>query len=297
MSKMNVIRFIVVRNSLLLFVTLSLCCVDAKGEERTGSEGVEEVLQAKSRSDLSTALRALFATSTGDHLAILRRHANNGIAITAAWERLVRSGLPIQTNDRLPLGAAPTNRFLGFVEGRLNCNLPVWWASVITSGEVDKNKRFYFDLLATEFAYQETESGIAAPIGVKARKGEENLHVSIGEKSCRIALTDLRGRSRIIHGLNALIANKRCYVAAHTSHCSPYKIACVDTETMNLLWTNEVFTRAGSLLSVSGPRLHFVDLRKLGNSILLFGVDDHSAYIESFSVNDGSSSFRFMTDY
>ena len=108
------------------------CCESPGKETPPSADNLERVIGATSALERQIAIKALFRNATSDQLQQLTTHPDSGIALTAAWHRVLRSvpGVGLDHSVEFPsvrLSSAELDWFVGFVEGRSRIVLPPWW--------------------------------------------------------------------------------------------------------------------------------------------------------------------------
>src|SRR5262249_39550243 len=94
----------------------------------------------------------------------------------------------------------------------------------------------------------------------------------------------------------AYIGAKRVYLATHGGRSSSFPLVAIDRSSGKLLWRSQVWA-AGGLWKYSGIGFHRVTLIERSEGIIVAGVADDCAYIETFAVETGKNVFRFTTAY
>lgn len=249
------------------------------------------MLAADKPEDLARSYHELFIKAGDDRLCGLLSHANCGVALAAGWERMRRT-IP-KGGGQEPVRPEPSAvaRFLGLVEGCLQMPVPPVWEATIPSLS----------------AYGPENVGFRSPDEARIKA------VVHGDNADRLGTVEFRQegtRCLVLLGndkwsLPAKVApdkvlveltRQTAYVAAYDSCSGPFRLYAVERDSGTVRWIGRVWA-GGDLLGNTYPNWHHVDLRVRGNEIVVFGVADHTAYIEAFDAGTGNSLWRFASSY
>src|SRR5262249_19794154 len=115
---------------------------DASGNELA----ITQVLERDSQRPALQEYRKLFNRFGKEGVRLLKHNAHAGVALQAAWEDVRTAPLSRQFRSVTPDPKRLT-WFLGFVEGRLALDVPVWWKTTLLnagSGEISSVKRLRY---------------------------------------------------------------------------------------------------------------------------------------------------------
>ncbi|MEX0712378.1 MAG: hypothetical protein WD278_08505 [Pirellulales bacterium] len=268
--------------------------------ERDGlgiDEAVERIIEAVGVSNAfegfettSREFETLFAGATAAQLEQLRFHKNPSIALTAAWEK-VRLTIPrLPARDRIRLD---TQRFLGYVEGRLGVPVPEIWGNVVAGAEAGNRSGARFRQ-PDDLRYDDTGYGRATP-GISVTRRGNSLFLKSGEVSVPLPI---EVRARLPSDMSVHLNEEEGYVAVpYSMVAAPFPLFRIDPQSGKVLWRAELWGCGFSPI-VTGPgHYHWVGLVRQKDLLIVFGVGTLAAYVEGFAVTDGSNIFRFTTSY
>jgi hypothetical protein len=281
---------------------------------------VDNVQEVDSPGKLHHIFRALFSGLNGDQLYALRFDANKAIGLQAAWEfvrRTANEEVRRIESHRIKLDAPGVWAFLGFAEGKLNCQLPNWWKQGIAEGvleQVDDTLIPYADksddevhipyVLIDEKYWLPRGMILVEQIRPRIQIIAKDDRFEIPEKLLKRVLEQSNWEGNVY--CNVLrVAEGRFLLTVHGPYPEPYKLFCLvagakptGSEPPAVEWESEVWVGHSAGISYSGgvPR-HYSTLLLDGEEVLVVGLSPESAYIEGFRLKDGKSSFRFSTSY
>ena len=245
----------------------------------------------------------LFSSLTETRLQVLKRDDSLGISLAAAWRELCLRGgkKPSQPSviDRRPVERDGANYFIGFVEGRINSELPGWWKQAILSASIDKGQYSSFKRPA-ELEYRPTTLGLQSSRNTLITRGDEStefevegIKFSVGNGMLDQLIAQMGGKEA---GEYITFHNGRdqTYVAIYTSAGFQYRLACFTTQTNLHKWTADVW--AAGRLMVLGHPFHWVEIREDRDRVFVYGVDPMGAYLESFDTKTGKNRIRFASN-
>jgi hypothetical protein len=298
-------------------------CDSSKVENQAAIDGVDRVIHAMSPRERQDAIIALFRDANDDRIRELMRHPDTGIALTAAWERVLHP-LPEETQENFtPLPDTELHWFLGFVEGRLRTDLPAWWKacllqsraqsrSLVTVFFTSAKGRGNTRTLSEYFPYSRTEAnvvlpgtigGLAVPFfaarGMSVTTQGRFLRMSIRGASYDIPSETIESSKGNGGYLAAATGREVLYVAPHSSRVQPFTLMCFDQGSDKARWTADVWTNERHFPhGTTGTREHWVTLDTSGDAVTVIGMADLGGpYLESFSKEDGKNIFRFDSPY
>lgn len=254
--------------------------------------------RAKSPVRLAEAYLNVFPKASSVDVHQMMNDSHCGVALRAAWERVRRTiGEEFRQEAAKP-DSASLNRFLGFVEGRLNTGVPSLWESTFSRVRAYRRSEFFFPCEVKQLQYHKTELGVAAPRDMSLKRIDGEVLVAIGKQSCQIPVTFMQSdKSEYpVDAACSLFTDTRCYVAFHSDKCVPYRLRCFDRASKKCLWTARVWA-AGGLAQYTGIGYHLVALKEENEKLLVFGIGIDAAYIEGFNRKNGEDAFHFCTSY
>jgi hypothetical protein len=249
---------------------------------------IQEVLNAPDLIHARLAFRSLFEAAGDSGLARLKTHANDSIAIQAAWREVLLTVPEKKGNEVYRPAQHRLNWFIGFLEGRARLKLPAWWQEAVLDAEAHRRGNVYF---RSRLPLQQTGiQYVFAPVGTNLEKVNGKIVLSVGKESLAIPDSVLRSWGDV----SALMTPERCYVAAHEGVGYHYDLACIDRKSQKPVWKSRVWaTWSGG---ASGPRRYSsVTVTEQDGRIVVFGISGSGAYVEGFKGEDGRNLFRFST--
>jgi len=278
-------------------------------------------LNAKSNPTTPKEYKSLFKSLGSENVERLKQHQHTGIALRAAWlQLLIATTVP---KRRKTVEPAETQRFLGFVEGRLGVGIPESWEAALlrakplaSADAVSVGDEWICFSRGDELFYKQTESGCSAPSGVSLKKRPEEWSLGVGDSSIGIPaslvkeliLNELRDEfgpndDMKSLGVTALLSADDCYLAFHDVVCGRYKLVSLDPRTKQVRWKVDVEAdvtgnvRGLDTYDYTGWFYHWVTLVEKNDVLFVFGVSWECAYIEAFNTKDETNLFRFSTGY
>ncbi len=243
--------------------------------------------QSPSREEFAASIRRQVVTVSENTLANLVAAENPNIAIAAAWERVCRT-IPAQRQD-VPVHPPRESleRFLGFVEGRMQCSPPQFWQDAVLSTSGTNRSYISFDIPMGKYA----ATLPTAPIEIKAERDRLIINAS-GEQwivpQSAPTGTDICG---------ALCeTDSVAYIAVYHPVPVSFFIHAINRKDGALKWTARVWS-AGALRNYQGPNWHLVGLQLSGANLLVFGASATSIYLEAFDKLSGLNVLRFSDEY
>ena len=218
------------------------------------------------------------------------------VAIHAAWERMRRE-LKLRANK-----AQAAERYLGFLEGRLQVAVPPSWENGVRRAQLVGNHLIFRFSVKSPFTpsfielpspmtrgFQLTKSGTTWRL-----KGEgidvpfvdfdpKTNHYRIGQdkKSCRYLAIAGDGTEGAVLGF---------------SSGAPYTYPLIrmdkDGKTM---WVTDVHCTRPTETVFIGFISTSTEIVTSGSRVFVFGISQQFGYIECFNLNDGSNLFRFSS--
>jgi len=290
----------------ILGLLASLISAVASGEEPGPFDPVSEIAAADSGPKLNAVYSRLLLKADWKTIDELKGHDHDGIALQAAWEE-VRRSIPQEGPKRLGekaplLDAKKTQRFIGFVEGRLKVVPPPFWEDLLLRARAERRIKWdevlttdlkrYLYLLQENPVGQDGKRIVMAPfdLSIDEYKQGTSIEVTLDKKTLTVPLTNAPW------GINAWPLGKNRYVVALISSISPHhEIICINGADQSVVWKSQVWGESLGPFRSGWSPAHFVDARLSGDRLLIFGVTFDRIYIEGFSVADGKNLFRFSS--
>ncbi len=270
-----------------------LICEPAAAEETREEPLLGAVLRAASGPEAGRAYRSLFADDGYLHY-LDDKHTS--IALHAHWESN-RVAVPREPKQKhrsdWVLDRERVEAFLGVVKERIGIAPPDWWAESLRRADMFPGEHHFF-LMEPVTKYYETDTGYLVPAGTELVSQGDRIAVSVGEDHASIPQECLTHYPRG-ERWSVLIESGTAFVARHDHRAWPYPVVCVDLEGDRMKWSTDVWgARYKGGTGIGG---HTVEMRLTGDSLAVFGMESHGAYIELFDAATGESRCRFCSCY
>jgi hypothetical protein len=272
--------------------------------------------RAETFEQAASAYAESFRSRNGASADEFLHSADTTTAVHAAWLRCRRQRV---RNDA---AICSPSRFLGFLEARMQVELPLRWevaliaralggladdASLIEAawrpyqGACPELQRIGpgGDYLLRGYPLWKNSSGFLSPPDVRVDRDGDVLTIQQGKMTIRLA-----------HGVTShevdrkdhcvvTLGPQRSFIGFYDAFAESYPLICVRTVSGDLIWKRKVLAIGGELLASKrfGPYGHNVAMMLSGDTVAVFGDDEFSCYVEAFSVATGERVFRFCTDY
>lgn len=279
--------------------TLGRCGDDSTNNELSGvvnPENAHRALDARER---------VFPTASEDGLSKLLVHPHPNVAIRAAWERLergVRTDNPVENQSfEVSPDRSAIERFVGFVEGRLNVLPPVWWVEMLIGSlyrDAGTHEYWVFHRPADP-VYHRTEIGLLAEDGIELHEVDRGTAV-VGNGMdfvIPVAVTSDASRRGITEGISACSDGHSNFVALYSSIPHGFRVSRIDAQSDEMNWSARVWVNGENVLFTGNRHCNFVELMRTDRLLYVFGANLHDVYIEAFQIEDGVSEFRFSTGF
>jgi hypothetical protein len=179
-------------------------------------------------------------------------------------------------------------QFLRLVAARLNSKPPAWWAATLLKGE---------EFPGRHHAFIDVQGPL--PSAATLRVEEDELLITSGKQSLRIPKGfDTAATHLEIGGTpSAILSGPDLSVIGETVFRGyPFTIIGVDSKSGRKLWTSTVWAARRGFSS--GPDgVSPVEIRRVGNTVIVYGCESHGMYAEGFDAKTGTCQFRFCTCY
>ena len=281
----------------LLFATA--IAVDSSAGQQTDDkvntlrkEIVTGISSAEDKSEaVAKAYKTLFTHLGLDGVKKLINDEDTSIALQAAWEThktIVKRNpaVPIRTNwvfDKKPM-----EEFLAVVAKRLKAEPPEWWRATLLVGDVFPGMHHAFIDLGGEL-----------PVPPKLEVQKDEVIITSGKQVTRLprAVYDKAASfADIGTAPEALWGADQSFFARPFFRGYPFQAVGVDTKTGKKLWMALVWAaRRGFSTGPAG--VCPVEIRRHGDTVIVYGCESHGMYAEGFDAKTGKCQFRFCTCY
>ena len=279
---------------------LSVPLVFAHGEATDEPDIVHAMKSAKTPDERLSARQRIFSDISEEAMQELVVHENDDVAMTAAWERVVRDKI-VETQEGMPelgrkLPIEGVERFFGYIEGRLRVIVPEEWADAVRQGVIFKNGSVVPKLCSLRKLFHKDEDGyiLLNSQSIEQENGKQFLKIN----NERYEIPELVfGKERAVVGVYGVATNNVC-VQYFPEQIGPSQIICVGQENGQLKWRAEVWrSRSGG--GISGVPAEHLALLVIHRAVVyVFGADGGGAiYLEAFRISNGEPVLRFSTAY
>jgi hypothetical protein len=248
----------------------------------------------------------------GELRACLFDEANPIASVRAAWERLLRSmPAPKDVNAFTKADPARSQHFVGFVEGRLNIDLPGWWEGAVRSARHWENDGTSFSVPGRMIGLERVPSSwrlvgengpwVHRRIETAEWTGEKRetlvLRLAGDRPRQEFRLSDAGQHLWAYGRINAIKTGTSIIFETQGFDCQRFPLAAFDPQTGALKWKTTVW--AARPMGHSGPPLgdHWTELVVRDGVLYVIGAGTDAVYIEGFQVDNGAPKFRFSSAY
>ena len=237
------------------------------------------------------AYKKLFAHVGLAGLPQLVKDEDTSIAIQAAWElyrKAVKRDPPIRNRADWVFDKKPMEEFLEVLGKRLKSDLPGWFGATLLKGDVFPRQHH---------AFIDIEEPPPSTATVKVEK--DQVVITAGKHDVRMPKADFEkdadeldiGTAPVV-----LCEAERSFIARPVFRGYPFKLIGVDSKTGKKLWVATVWAaRRGDSSGLGG--VNPVEIRRQGDTVIVYGCESHGMYAEGFDAKTGKCRFRFCTCY
>ncbi len=279
---------------------------------------IQQIVTAQRPATFYARVEQLVGKASPPELDAYKRHPHHTVSLCAAWEEVRRSvAVPTtETNDDeayeiVPFRRCALQRFLGVVEGRLRVTPPYWWQSIV--GRLETTRKWhgivrYPDGIVEKLKPYQGPPGeiqVLSSIDVK-RQRDGTLELESGGYKYTLPAESLeeaiRTHGRLSEnrehiGLTAWLNDDFCVYGFHSFVSWEYSLHCVDRVSGERVWSSNVWSHFHSHMSGAPHLWHMAEIRQQDDTLILFGVDVESVYIEGIALKDGVTRFHFTSAY
>lgn len=284
---------------------------------------IQQILIADNSYDLRERVHLLMQPAKPRQLRKFKTHSHHTISLHVAWEEVKRTTLPVRTpidlvdleeeekeHVILKFDRRGIERFMGFLEGRLEVIPPLWWQAKLLRVKTFEHNLSYLLIpgKSDDGPYWQAEKGdiqILDTLDGKRRADGDYL-VNMGTNSCVIPalymkkeLTPDNGNLKDMLdriGLTAWMDRDRCVFGFHNWITGGFKLHCINRTTLKPIWSTDVWGYHYGAFAGGGGWL-WAEMRTKGDELILFGMTHDYAFIEGVSLKDGTHLFHFTTNY
>jgi hypothetical protein len=273
----------------------------------------ERVLAARNSGDAGAAYASLFQRADRTTMETLARNRQIAISLAAKWE-LTRAA-------ERPDSMTQLYRFLGYIEGKLDLEIPPRWETRLIYLALEKQPDHLRDVVSrrvknSSFLRKDgrnvvyvpiefVESKILAPLvileGVALEAREKRVVVKQGMHSFSVdrrLLEERASNERNLKQCTMRGAGERAFIVLADAMCSKCVLLCVDSKSGRLVWRNEIWALGTENVSaVLGSVYHDVEIAISDKHVAVCGSGREGCYLEVFDIKIGTNQCRFATNY
>lgn len=234
------------------------------------------------------------------------------IAVLASWLQAV--------HDAKKKNLKP-QRLLGFIEGRIEAEIPVFWEARLLSRLLRDDRKMLREVLSDyaglkgslisrepggNYLVRQPDSaaigmGLESTDGLKLEKKDGSIRVQIGDRVIvskdELVTTILKANPPAGFVLASAATNgSYTVVASRDPYGSKYPICCLENSTGKAVWKADVWGLGPGSITHTGPAWHNVTIAFGKNRVAVFG-ESSDCYVEVFDIRTGRSLCRFATNY
>lgn len=281
-----------------LSVAIALVLMPGIWNSASAQEGAGRKEQRQQATKPSGRYEKLNAVSDADlHLRL--QDASDEIALTAAWEEVLRSGINNSATVG-PIEAASLKRFVGYTNGRLKVNFPSWWENAFLGAVAAGRNDVRFRLSRNSFEPQGTDARFGPIDSVIADDGGDHVTIAVGAESLSIeraqweaAVKSAGEMSRSHYFASCLMTESNCYLALTGNGPLPYPVYCFDRSDGSKRW-ERIITIAEPGIHYEVPHSYFVEMIMSNDRLFVFGGGGFM-YCAILDAETGKSRGTFTT--
>lgn len=272
---------------------MSICSTfnEVEGDDVTLEQIQTKIEEGEWDPWLSRELIHFFRDMSDEDLLELKCDRSDTIAVRAAWDELRRT-FPVAGDSASLAQSEPMQRFFGFIEGRLECNVPFWWEEEFSGMQVWSQDTWTFS--GYDFPKDEGSSSDGRLIAVVDGSEHVLSYEDRGDLAEFVIPSDMAEGA---YSIAARYHDGYVFVALPEEVPFPFaihKLSCSDSE---IVWSSHVDATASGLVYSGRPLHNIADIVVSGDSIVVFGIINVEAYIVRMNTHDGSVDFRFSTSF
>jgi hypothetical protein len=288
-------RLVLVSSTLFVASLLGTTSADDKDAEKVKAMRnvvLKDLFASEDKSaEVAGAYKRLF-THVG--LAGLKKVAEDedtSIALQAAWElhrKSVKRDPPVLDRTDWVFDKKSMEEFLKFVAKRLKAKPPAWWGATLLKGDVFPGQHH---------AFIDNEGPLPPAATVKVEK--DHVAITSGKQSVKIPKADFdKAAGDLDIGTSPVImcGAELSFIARPVFRGYPFEVIGVDFKTGKKSWGATVWAARRGFSS--GPAgVNPVEIRRQGDTVIVYGCESHGMYAEGFDAKTGKCQFRFCTCY
>lgn len=207
------------------------------------------------------------------------------LALAAGWERVRRTVPEAEQEEWITPDAKAVSRFLGLLEGRVQCPIPEEWETIVKSAQARRRSGFQFS--CPNFGEDPLPGH-----GFLRRLGRQ----WIVKKGREIIKLPLEGAYEFMDLAAVEFDEQRAFSALYGWPSIPYRLYATDRKSGEMLWSSSVWA-AGGLFNSTGSGWHYARIHVVNERVVVFGWDHRTLYVEVFDKKAGENLCRFSTAY
>ena len=258
---------------------------------------IEKFLHAKDASGNRDLFDDFIRRWGSDRLRSLKNDEDLSLSLRAAWEE-IRVTIPEKSQGKTYLvDPKKLHWFVGFVEGRLNLELPSYWVNGFVGAVAYRRTNVVF-LHLDESIYHATNRNLQVPRDTSVEDRDASVRLTVGEDSINIPTRQFEkilSSDLPIDRLSALMEPNRCFLLAYDGFFQHGTLFCLERPGAKTIWSKELWlgSTSGGLSGV--PGFHAVSIIRQKKRLCVIGITASAAYAEACQADDGKVLFRFST--
>jgi len=250
---------------------------------------VRDIAAAKTAQQAARGYKALLDKADRKKLRQLKHVSETGVALRAALEDVRLTAKPERVD------AQAISRFLGFVEGRLDIQLPTWWEETIASATLDPTGRIVPGF-PQRWLTDDTPQDFPELAKLEQTQSPTHTRVRIGKQTVLLTPEVFEIRGKAMANTAGYLDEDVCILALHSDSGQSYSLLCLDRRTGGIRWKSEVWAGASEVVAI-GKWYEIVEIVTKGKRVFVIGSGVFHFYIEGFDRETGKAEFRFVNWY
>ena len=250
---------------------------------------VRDIAAAKTPQQAARSYKELLDRADRQMLRQLKHVSETGVALRAALEEVGLTATPERVDPQA------VSRFLGFIEGRLDIQLPTWWEETIVSATLDPTGRIVPGF-PQRWLTEDSPKDFPELAKLEQTQSRTHTRVQIGKQAVLLTPEVFEMRRKSLANTAGYLDQENCILALHSDSGESYSLLCFDRRTGEIRWKSEVWAGA-SEFTVIGKSHEIVAVVTKGKRVFVVGSGTFHFYIEGFDRKTGQAEFRFVNFY
>jgi hypothetical protein len=259
-------------------------------------DDIEKFFQSKDASENLYLFHDFIRRWGSERLRSLKNDADLSVALRAAWEEICFT-LPEKGQfGALTVDSRKLHWFVGFMEGRLNLDLPEYWVKGFVHAEAFRRDNVVFHHL-DESIYHATNHNLRVPRDTSVEDRDGGVEFKVGKDSITIPTSQFEKMTPpgSVDHLSALFEPDRCFVLAYDGFFGNGTLFCLERPGGKTVWMKELWLGSSGGARSGVSQFHAASIIKQKERISVVGITGFAAYVEACDSKDGRIIFRFST--